>query len=118
MSLSNEFWTPQQRRAIETADCSVLVGAAAGSGKTAVLARRCAHLVCEVPPPFRCDVDEWLVVTFTEAAASEMRDRIAQAIRGQLESRADDPRLRYQLASLDGAAVCWQIDAEGLFVDP
>lgn len=105
MALIDEMWTASQRRAIETVDRSVLVGAAAGSGKTAVLARRCAYLVAEAPPPLRCDVDELLVVTFTEAAASEMRNRVAGAIRDRLEHRPDDPRLRYQLAALDGAAV-------------
>ncbi|HMB95825.1 MAG TPA: UvrD-helicase domain-containing protein, partial [Tepidisphaeraceae bacterium] len=64
-------WTPQQRQAIETTDCSLLVSAAAGSGKTAVLAERCAYLVCDAPE--KCDVDELLVVTFTKAAAAEMR---------------------------------------------
>src|SRR4249919_613531 len=66
-------WTPQQKLAIETTGKSLLVSAAAGSGKTAVLAERCAYLVCDAPPPHRCDVDELLVVTFTNAAASEMR---------------------------------------------
>ena len=64
-------WTPEQRAAITTVGQSLLVSAAAGSGKTAVLAERCAYLVCEAKDP--CDVDDLLVVTFTEAAAAEMR---------------------------------------------
>ena len=105
MALSDETWTGQQRQAIATLDRSVLVGAAAGSGKTAVLARRCAYLVSEAPPEFRCDLDDLLVVTFTEAAAAEMRTRIGRAIRDQLAERPGDPRLRYQLAALDGTAI-------------
>ena len=46
-----------------------------------MLAERCAYLVCDAPEPHRCDVDELLVVTFTDAAAAEMRDRIGRAIR-------------------------------------
>jgi ATP-dependent helicase/nuclease subunit A len=97
-----QTWTPQQLEAIRTCDRSVLVSAAAGSGKTAVLAERCVHLVCDAPQP--CDVDELLVVTFTEAAAAEMRGRIQQALRARLEA-TDDPRLLKQLALIDRAQV-------------
>ncbi len=92
-------FTPEQRRAIETVDRSVLVSAAAGSGKTAVLAARCGHLICDAPPPYRCGVDELLVVTFTEAAAAEMKQRINRALRERAES--GDERLRTQLALID-----------------
>ena len=83
-------WTPEQRRAIETVDRSVLVSAAAGSGKTSVLAERCAYLVCDAPPPFRCEVTELLVVTFTEAAAAEMRSRIAGALHKRYQQATDE----------------------------
>ncbi|HLL88834.1 MAG TPA: UvrD-helicase domain-containing protein, partial [Tepidisphaeraceae bacterium] len=66
-------WTPEQLLGITVTDRSVLLSAAAGSGKTAVLAERCAHLVCDASPP--ADVDQLLVVTFTEAAAAEMKER-------------------------------------------
>ena len=82
--LSPDRWahlTDAQRRAIQTVDRSVLVSAAAGSGKTTVLAERCAALVCDVPESQRCSIDELLVVTFTDAAAGEMRSRIRKAIR-------------------------------------
>src|SRR3990170_804405 len=79
-------WTDQQWAGIATTGRSLLVSAAAGSGKTAVLAERCAYLVCEAPQP--CDVDELLVVTFTEAAAAEMRTRIRTA----LHARTATPR--------------------------
>ena len=67
-------FTAEQRQAIETIDRSVLVSAAAGSGKTAVLAERCAHLVCDAPAETRCDIDELAVVTFTENAARRNED--------------------------------------------
>ncbi|HEY3244474.1 MAG TPA: helicase-exonuclease AddAB subunit AddA [Phycisphaerae bacterium] len=98
-------WTPQQRRAIETIDRSVLVSAAAGSGKTAVLAERCAHLVCDAPPPRRCSVDGLLVVTFTEAAAAEMRSRIRLALESRLAQKPHDGHLRSQLALLGTAQI-------------
>ncbi len=81
------------------------MSAAAGSGKTAVLAERCAYLVCDAPPESRCDVDRLLVLTFTEAAAAEMRSRILQAIRRRAASRPDDSRLDRQAALLDAAHV-------------
>ena len=98
-------WTTDQRRGIETAGRSLLVSAAAGSGKTAVLAARCAYLVCDAPPPHRCDVDELLVVTFTKAAAAEMRNRIERALRERLASGPYDARLARQLMLLDRAHV-------------
>src|SRR4051794_24042800 len=81
-------WTPEQWLGITTVGHSLLVSAAAGSGKTAMLAERCAYLVCDAPEPYRCDVDELLVVTFTEAAAAEMKSRITKALR---PSAAADP---------------------------
>ncbi len=95
--------TSSQQRAVETTGRSILVSAAAGTGKTHVLAERCAHLVCDANPP--CDVDRLLVVTFTEAAAAEMRSRIGQTIRRRLEARPNDGGLRRQLALLDTAAI-------------
>ncbi len=97
--------TVRQREAIRIADCSVLVSAAAGSGKTTVLAERCAGLVCDLPAGERCGIDELLVVTFTEAAAAEMRVRIAGAIRERLAARPDDRRLQEQLYLVDSAAI-------------
>src|SRR5688500_15327648 len=99
---SERNWTPAQRAGIETIGKGLLVSAAAGSGKTAVLSERCAYLVCDAPQP--CDVDELLVVTFTEAAAAEMRGRIQQALRSRLET-SEDARLARQLALIDHAQV-------------
>ena len=94
-----------QREAIECCDRSVIVSAAAGSGKTAVIAERCAYLVCDAPGPFRCDVDQLLVVTFTKAAATEMRSRVRRSVVRRLSSTKDERRLRQQLALLDAAQI-------------
>src|SRR3989442_5168279 len=95
-------WTDEQWAGIATTGRSVLVSAAAGSGKTAVLAERCAYLVCDAPET--CDVDELLVVTFTEAAAAEMKSRIEASLRARV-AKGTSPRVQRQLALLDRAAV-------------
>ncbi len=87
-------WTPRQREGIERVGQSILVSAAAGSGKTAVLAQRCAHLVCDAGNP--CDIDQLLVVTFTESAAAEMKARIQKALRQKLLDQPS-PRLARQV---------------------
>ena len=68
-------WTPSQRDAIEARGGTLLVSAAAGSGKTAVLVQRVMERLTDEQHP--TDADRLLVVTFTKAAAAEMRDRIA-----------------------------------------
>ncbi len=95
-------WTEAQRAGIETVGKSLLVSAAAGSGKTTVLAERCVHLICDENS--NCTVDQLLVVTFTEAAAAEMKSRIASALR---KRHATNPsaHLTRQLALIDRAAV-------------
>lgn len=95
-------WTAEQLSAIRTTGTNLLVSAAAGSGKTAVLAERCAYLVCDAPEP--CDLDQLLVVTFTKAATDEMRGRIEQALRGRPNAE-DDPRLTRQLLLLARAQI-------------
>ena len=90
-------WTQQQQDAIADRGHSLIVCAAAGSGKTAVLVERIVQLVCE-----GCPVDEMLVVTFTNAAAGEMRQRIGEAL-----SRAaqDRPELAAQVMALSRASI-------------
>src|SRR4051794_17290358 len=95
-------WTAPPWRARTTPGRTLLVPAAAGSGKTAVLAERCAFLVCDADKP--CAVDELLVVTFTEAAAAEMKSRIERALHLRLAGK-DEPRLARQLALIDRAQV-------------
>ncbi len=106
-------WTKPQQDAIRATDRSVLVSAAAGAGKTAVLVERCAYLLADAPPPHRCNADQLLVLTFTDAAAAEMRSRIVEAIREQSSARPDDSRLREQATLMEAAqistihAFCW-----------
>ncbi len=76
-------WTKEQRRVIETRGCGMLVSAAAGSGKTAVLVERILSMLTDAARPL--DIDRLLVVTFTNAAAGEMKDRLRQAIEKRLE---------------------------------
>ena len=75
-------WTEEQLDAITTRGRNLLVSAAAGAGKTAVLVERVVYLLTRAQNPV--DIDELLVVTFTDAAASEMRDRIARALEEEL----------------------------------
>jgi ATP-dependent helicase/nuclease subunit A len=95
-------WTPRQRAGIETLGHSLLVSAAAGSGKTAVLAERCAHLVCDAENA--CDVDQLLVVTFTESAAAQMKSRIQLALRQRM-AHNPSPRLARQVGLAEHAHV-------------
>jgi ATP-dependent helicase/nuclease subunit A len=95
-------WTDEQKLGITTTGKSLLVSAAAGSGKTAMLAERCAHLVCDAPEP--CDVDDLLVVTFTEAAATAMKSRIHSALRDRAR-QSHSARVDRQLAVVNHASV-------------
>ena len=76
-------WTPEQQKVIDLRNRNILVSAAAGSGKTAVLVERIITMLTKDEPPI--DVDQLLVVTFTEAAAAEMKERIRVAIEQKLE---------------------------------
>ena len=83
--MSEPKWTPAQRAAIEDRGGALLVSAAAGSGKTAVLTERAVRLITD--PDHPVDADKLLIVTFTNAAAAELRARIGQALlhRSQLQ---------------------------------
>ena len=72
-------WTDNQLKAVEARGMQVLVSAAAGSGKTTVLTERVKNILSDTDNP--CGVSEILVVTFTRAAATEMRDRIYDALK-------------------------------------
>jgi len=95
-------WTDQQKRAISARGSDVLVTASAGTGKTAVLSGRCVNIVSDksVCP----DVRNILVLTFTEAAAEQMRSRIAERLKDAFEAKPDS-HLRYQLMLLQGADI-------------
>ncbi len=79
-------WTPDQVSAINTKDANILVSAGAGSGKTAVLVQRVIRMMLDPERPV--DIDRFLVVTFTEAAAREMKKRIGQAIGARFKRQA------------------------------
>lgn len=96
-------WTPQQLNAIYATDGSVLVSAAAGSGKTAVLVERVINLVTRSENPI--DVDKLLIVTFTRAAAAEMRQRISHALNSLLENDPYNPNLLKQKQLLYTASI-------------
>jgi ATP-dependent helicase/nuclease subunit A len=95
-------WTEPQQTAISTEGRSLLVSAAAGSGKTSVLAARCVRLITEGDSP--CDIGELLVVTFTEKAAAEMKERIARSL-ARFHAATSDPHAAKQLAMLDRANI-------------
>lgn len=92
-------WTDEQLLAIEIRGKNLLVAAAAGSGKTAVLVERIIKIITDDNNPV--DIDKLLVVTFTNAAASEMRERIGDAISKKLEEIPDSKMLQRQLALLN-----------------
>lgn len=96
-------WTKEQHEAIYTRKCNLLVAAAAGSGKTAVLVERIIQIITNEKEPV--DIDKLLVVTFTSAAAAEMRERIANAISKKLEARPDSKSLQRQLTLLSRANI-------------
>lgn len=96
-------WTAEQKQAIDTRGCSLLVAAAAGAGKTAVLVERIIQRIIDLKNPV--DIDRLLVVTFTNAAASEMRERIGDAISKELEKNPDSYRLQRQIALLGKADI-------------
>ncbi len=102
MSEKNIKWTKQQQLAIRQRGSDVLVTASAGTGKTAVLSGRCVDIISDksVCP----DVGNVLVLTFTDAAAEQMRLRIAEQLRNA-SLQIPDPHLRRQLMLLDGADI-------------
>ena len=80
-------WTSDQKKAIEESGSDILVSAAAGSGKTAVLVERIIRKLLDEENPI--DIDRMLVVTFTEAAAAEMKEKIIRALQKSGSERAD-----------------------------
>ncbi len=96
-------WTDEQRQAIDNRGGTLLVSAAAGSGKTAVLVQRVLDRVTDPENP--CDVDSFLIVTFTKAAASEMRGKIADALTDLAAKQPQNLRLRRQLMLVHRAKI-------------
>lgn len=96
-------FTTMQQKVIDTKDCNILVSAAAGSGKTAVLVERIIRMICDTDNPV--DVDRLLVVTFTSAAAAQMRERIGKAIEQKLNEQPENEHLQRQAALLHNAQI-------------
>ena len=106
-------WTPEQRKVIDLRKRNILVSAAAGSGKTAVLVERIKERILDKENPI--DIDELLVVTFTKAAAAQMRDRVGLAIEKEMMEDPLNPRLEQQLALVHNAQIT-TIDSFCLYV--
>ncbi|MGO9478265.1 MAG: helicase-exonuclease AddAB subunit AddA [Limisphaerales bacterium] len=101
-SKTGDRLTPSQRQAV-TACGNVLVMAGAGTGKTHTLVERCLHCLCEEQLP--ASLEEILVVTFTEAAAAEMRQRLRERLEEKLRAEPEEPRWAEQLALFDTAHI-------------
>ena len=101
--MSERQWTPEQRQSIDARGGSLLVSAAAGSGKTAVLVERIIALVTD--PAHPVDVDRLLVVTFTRAAAAEMRGRLSAALSKKMAEDPDNPYYQKQQMLLPRAYI-------------
>ena len=100
--MSNVKWTTEQLQAIEKTGNNILVAAAAGSGKTAVLVERIIKKIINQ----KINIDEILVVTFTNAAASEMREKILEAIYKKIEEDPDNIHLQKQINLISRASIC------------
>ena len=101
--MSSPKWTSEQQSVIDSRGGNLLVAAAAGSGKTAVLVERIIQMILN--PDLKVDIDKLLVVTFTNAAASEMRERIGDAISKKLDENPEDEHLQDQLVLLNKASI-------------
>lgn len=95
-------WTNEQQQAIDARDCGLLVAAAAGSGKTAVLVERLMKILCDDRDS---PVEKLLVVTFTNDAANQMKQRLSEKMRIRIEENPDDEWVSRQYAMLPAAAV-------------
>ena len=102
--MSGPKWTPAQQAAIDDRGGSLLVSAAAGSGKTAVLTERAVRLITD--PEHPVDADRLLIVTFTNAAAAELRARIGQALLRRCQQEPGNTALRRQRMLLQRAPIC------------
>ena len=93
-------FTDEQQAVIDARDCNILVSAAAGSGKTAVLVERIIQMISS-----DIDIDHLLVVTFTKAAASQMREKITLAIQDKLQKEPDNKHLQKQETLIHNAQI-------------
>ena len=106
-------FTKSQQEVIDTRGANILVSAAAGSGKTEVLTQRILSLMMDAENPI--DIDRMLILSFTKAAAAEMRERIGKKLSDRMESDPDNERLWKQQTLLSGAQIT-TIDSFCLYV--
>lgn len=111
--MANMSWTPQQKKVIDLRDRNILVSAAAGSGKTAVLVERILQRISSKEHPI--NIDQLLIVTFTKAAAQEMRERIGKAIEKKVMEEPENTHLQKQMTLLYNAQIT-TIDSFCLYV--
>jgi len=112
-------WTPKQQQVIQSRNRNILVSAAAGSGKTAVLVERIIKLVLDDRE--KCNIDEFVIVTFTKAAAAEMKQRIITAFEELLEINQGNVHIEKQLVLIHQAQIttihgfCKQVIEQNFF---
>ena len=106
-------FTDDQQRVIDARNSNILVAAAAGSGKTAVLVERIIKKITDIDNPV--DIDRLLIVTYTSAAAAQMRERISKAVAAKLEEYPDNDHLQRQSSLIHNAQMT-PIDSFCLFV--
>ena len=107
-------FTPEQRAAIDTRGSTVLVSAAAGSGKTRVLTERLMAYLTDAENPV--DIDRFLVITYTRAAAAELRSRILDGIYARIASDPENRRLRRQVSSKIAKSAVQSFHCTALFL--
>ena len=101
--MSDITWTAEQKKVIEARDCNILVSAAAGSGKTAVLVERIVQRIMDRREPV--DIDCFLVVTFTKAAAAQMKERLRKRLEKELKNQPDNEHLQRQIGLISSAHI-------------
>lgn len=101
--MAGRSWTDSQLAAINTRDRTLLVSAAAGSGKTATLTERIISSILDENDPI--NIEEMLIVTYTRAAVGELRERISKAVKKAIKERPEDTRLEKQLYMLPSAKI-------------
>jgi len=101
--MADRKWTDSQLAAINTRDRTLLVSAAAGSGKTATLTERIISSILDERDPI--NIEDMLIVTYTRAAVGELRERIGKAVKKAISERPKDERLEKQLHMLPSAKI-------------